>query len=85
LLEGEAGVHGGTVVMAWLWRERAEPLATPPVRGEVGAPLSTRRRVELLGGVLYHGPPGEGVLLWVEPMKVAPESLLLGEMLRTPK
>jgi hypothetical protein len=41
--------------------------------------------VELLGGVLYHDPPGEGVLLWVEPMKVAPESLLLGEMLRTPK
>jgi hypothetical protein len=51
----------------------------PSRRGEAGDPLSTRSHVELLGGVLYHGP------LWVEPMKAAPKSFLMGERFKLSK
>jgi hypothetical protein len=35
---------------------KQSPHIAPSGRGEVRAPFSIRSRVELLGGVLYHGP-----------------------------
>jgi hypothetical protein len=75
------GLSGQNILQPWCGYDRGRhSLCTMPSRrGEAGDPLSTRSHVELLGGVLYHGP------LWVEPMKAAPKSFLMGERFKLSK
>jgi hypothetical protein len=58
----------------------------PPRRGEAGAPPSLLEALwnsSMESSIMVHHEDGDP--LRIEPMKVVPESFLLGERLRSPK